>query len=310
MELYRVEQIAEGDYGCEELPEGAPVLCSVTLRGPDGASLVLEVPDQALTAQSIREGCTVLRQGGSLQLVRPIRTSALIGLGALGILFGRKMPGVQVIADSQRAARYTAHPATCNGQPCPFSYCSPSQGQPADLVLVTVKATGLEQAIRDIAPFVGPHTVILSLLNGITSEERLEAAYPGHTLWSVAIGMDANRVGRDLVFKAPGRIQFGERDGRITPRVAAVAQYFAACGIASEPCTDILYKQWHKLMINVGLNQASAAFGMTYAPPAMAAMTRSWVSSPSSSPTFAPSRRTAIRLQVRSISSISEEMNR
>ena len=100
MELYRVEQIAEGDYGCEELPEGAPVLCSVTLRGPDGASLVVEVPDQALTAQSIQEGCTVLRQGGSLQLVRPIRTSALIGLGALGILFGRKMPGVQVIADS------------------------------------------------------------------------------------------------------------------------------------------------------------------------------------------------------------------
>ncbi len=180
MELYQVEQIAEGDYGCEELPEGAPVLCSVTLRGPDGASLVLEVPDQALTAQSIQEGCTVLRQDGSLQLVRPIRTSALIGLGALGILFGRKMPGVQVIADSQRAARYTAHPA------------------------------------------------------------------------------------RDLVFKAPGRIQFGERDGRITPRVAAVAQYFAACGIAGEPCTDILYKQWHKLMINVGLNQASAAFGMTY----------------------------------------------
>ena len=41
----------------------------------------------------------------------------------------------------------------------------------------------------------------------------------------------------------------------------------------------------------------------------MAAMTRSWVSSPSSSPTLAPSRRTAIRLQVRSISSISEEMN-
>ena len=54
--------------------------------------------------------------------MKPIESSALIGLGALGILFGRKMPGVQVIADSQRAARYTAHPATCNGQPCPFSY--------------------------------------------------------------------------------------------------------------------------------------------------------------------------------------------
>ena len=38
-----------------------------------------------------------------------IRTSALIGLGALGILFGRKMPGVQVIADEDRprASRWT-----------------------------------------------------------------------------------------------------------------------------------------------------------------------------------------------------------
>ena len=129
---------------------------------------------------------------------------------------------------------------------------------------MAVKATALDEAIREIGAFVGPDTVILSVLNGITSEERLEAAYPGHVLWSVAIGMDANRSGRTLIFKSPGEIQFGERDGSITPRVAAVAQYLTACGIENEPCTDILYKQWHKLMINVGLNQASAAFGMTY----------------------------------------------
>ena len=221
-------------------------------------------PDASLAAQGIAEGDVVLRSGDSLQKGRPIRTSALIGLGALGILFGRKMPGVQVVAAEARAARYAAQPTLCNGEACRFAYCAPEAGEPVDLILVAVKATGLDAAIRDIAAFVGPDTVILSVLNGITSEERLDAAYPGHVLWSVAIGMDANRVGRDLVFKAPGRIQFGERDGRITPRVAAVAQYFAACGIAGEPCTDILYKQWHKLMINVGLNQASAAFGMTY----------------------------------------------
>ena len=47
-----------------------------------------------------------------------IRTSALIGLGALGILFGRKMPGVQVIADEARIARYAAQPVVCNGEEC------------------------------------------------------------------------------------------------------------------------------------------------------------------------------------------------
>lgn len=196
--------------------------------------------------------------------MKPIQSSALIGLGALGILFGRKMPGVQVIADEGRIARYQAEPVVCNGEACRFSYVTPQQGRPADLLLVAVKATVLDEAIRDMARFVGPGTVILSVLNGITSEERIEAAYPGHTLWSVAIGMDATRTGRSLVYKAAGKIQFGERDGQMTPRVQAVADYLTACDIENEPCADILYKQWHKLMVNDGLNQAAAAFDLPY----------------------------------------------
>lgn len=193
-----------------------------------------------------------------------IRTSALIGLGALGILFGRKMPGVQVIADEARIARYAAQPVVCNGEECRFSYVTPAQGKPVDLLLVAVKATVLDQAIADMKNFVGPDTVILSVLNGITSEEHIETAYPGRTLWSVAIGMDATRSGRTLVFNQAGKIQFGERDGTMTGRVQAVADYLDACGIANEPCSDILYKQWNKLMVNDGLNQAAAAFDLTY----------------------------------------------
>ena len=196
--------------------------------------------------------------------MKKIETSALIGLGALGILFGRKMPGVQVIADESRIRRYAEEPVVCNGEECQFRYATPAEGKPVDLLLVAVKTTVLDQAIRDIAKFIGPDTVILSVLNGITSEEKLEAAYPGRTLWSVAIGMDATRAGRSLVFKQAGKIQFGERSGEMTPRVQAVADYLDACGIANEPCSDILYKQWNKLMINDGLNQAAAAFNLPY----------------------------------------------
>lgn len=56
------------------------------------------------------------------------------------------------------------------------------------------------------------------MLNGITSENDIEAVYPGHCLWSVAIGMDATRVGRSLTFGAEGRIQFGEKGGEMTDR--------------------------------------------------------------------------------------------
>ena len=48
--------------------------------------------------------------------MKKIKTSALIGLGALGILFGRKMPGVQVIADEDRFPRPPAARAVCRGE--------------------------------------------------------------------------------------------------------------------------------------------------------------------------------------------------
>lgn len=269
---YRVLRIDEQLYGCEELPAGQPVLCDVTLADPAGERRTLPYPDKELTRLGIDEGSmVVLTTDGTLkkhkmqeELMKKIETSALIGLGALGILFGRKMPGVQVIADEERIARYSAEPVVCNGEECKFSYVTPAEGKPVDLLLVAVKATVLEQAIQDIAKFVGPDTVILSVLNGITSEEHIDAAYPGHTLWSVAIGMDATRTGRALVFNQAGKIQFGERSGEMTDRVQAVADYLDECGIANEPCGDILYKQWNKLMVNDGLNQAAAAFDQPY----------------------------------------------
>lgn len=196
--------------------------------------------------------------------MKKIETSALIGLGALGILFGRKMPGVKVIANQERIARYSAQPVICNGKECHFDYVPPEQGQPVDFLLVAVKATVLEQAIKDIEKFVGPDTIILSVINGITSEEEIEDVYPGHCLWSVAIGMDATRKDRELIFGVPGRIQFGEKNGEMTDRVKAVDEYLTSCGIESEPCSDILYKQWSKLMINDGLNQAAAVFDVPY----------------------------------------------
>ena len=77
---------------------------------------------------------------------------------------------MKVIANQERIARYSAQPVICNGKECHFDYVPPEQGQPVDFLLVAVKATVLEQAIKDIEKFVGPDTIILSVINGITSE--------------------------------------------------------------------------------------------------------------------------------------------
>jgi hypothetical protein len=57
---YTVLRIDEQDYGCEELPDGCPVLCDVLLADEHGAQRVCAVPDALLTARGIQEGDTVL----------------------------------------------------------------------------------------------------------------------------------------------------------------------------------------------------------------------------------------------------------
>jgi probable phosphoglycerate mutase len=57
---YTVLRIDEQDYGCEELPDGQPVLCDVLLQDADGVRHTLAVPDAALYRNGIEEGCTVV----------------------------------------------------------------------------------------------------------------------------------------------------------------------------------------------------------------------------------------------------------
>ncbi|MFI3312416.1 MAG: ketopantoate reductase family protein [Eubacteriales bacterium] len=199
------------------------------------------------------------------------QTISIIGLGALGILFGKplldNLPAgdLRIIADHHRTQRYTANPPTINGAPCPFSYIVPGADvPPADLVIVAVKSTGLEQAMVDMASQVDEHTVIISLLNGISSEELLETRWPGQVLYSVSLAMDAQRVGQDVVYTKAGFLQFGEKNGEISHRVTALANFFTENNFPHQVCQDIRFHQWNKWMLNVGCNQVCAVFRVPY----------------------------------------------
>ena len=51
-----------------------------------------------------------------------------------------------------------------------------------DIVIIAVKAGGLDSALADIRPAVGPATRIIPFLNGMAQIDRLQADYPGQTL--------------------------------------------------------------------------------------------------------------------------------
>lgn len=201
-----------------------------------------------------------------------IKTVSLIGLGALGILFGNQMHsrmpgGLRIIADRARIARYQREGVYCNGQKCDFVYAAPDDPCPkADLLLFAVKFNDLPAAVEAARGHVGPDTVILSLLNGISSEQIIGRAYGEEkVLCCVAQGMDAVKAGNRLTYQHMGMLSFGGRSpGESAERVKAAAEFFGRVGIPYETPDDMQKRMWGKFMLNVGVNQTSAVYGCPY----------------------------------------------
>jgi 2-dehydropantoate 2-reductase len=193
----------------------------------------------------------------------------LVGLGAVGAGYGSLFldagMDLRVAVDAERAARYQLQPTVVNGRE--FSFPLAAGSEPADLVLVAVKRGALDAAIELLGPFVGPQTVILSLLNGIDSEDLLAAAFPQATvLLSLSVGIDAVRDGRAVRYSSLGRIVFGDsvNPGPHQRQVTEVARLFDQASIAYQVPQDMIRELWWKYLINVGVNQVSAIIGAPY----------------------------------------------
>ncbi|QNK40308.1 ketopantoate reductase family protein [Caproicibacter fermentans] len=194
-----------------------------------------------------------------------IKKAAMIGLGAIGSVYGKLLhqaygDDFAVIAGGARARRLKKNGMKVNGQPFFPSVAEPGAEFAADLILVCVKNYQLDQAIEDIRGFVGPGTVLLPLLNGVTAKTRLKRAYPeNEVLNGLSIYIDAVRTESGVVNTKDGVIQFGEDDNAVlSPEVALVRDYLNGAGIKTEVCPDMIRAVWKKWMMNVGVNQVSA----------------------------------------------------
>ena len=196
----------------------------------------------------------------------------LVGLGAIGAIYADRLQQAlpdtfNVLVDEDRRMRYEKEGIHLNGNPCYFSFVTPEDDMPpADLFLVAVKQHHLASAMELMRPFVSEDTTILSLLNGIRSEDILADEFPdAHILHGFCVGTDAVRMGGRVSCTNVGRIVFGEKDQVIpSETVVQVSQLFEQADIPNVVPEDILREQWWKFMMNVGINQVSAVTGATY----------------------------------------------
>ncbi len=56
--MWKIKQIAEADFGCEERLPGEKLKCLVILENENGETRRLEVEDEWLTEQELDEGST------------------------------------------------------------------------------------------------------------------------------------------------------------------------------------------------------------------------------------------------------------
>lgn len=117
-----------------------------------------------------------------------------------------------------------------------------------DLVLLSCKAFDLEDAIASFAPAVGPKTVILPLLNGMRHLDILDQRFGSNAvlggLCAIAVTLNEHR---EVVQLAPMQsLGFGERDGKISDRVRAIADAMSGGKFGAAASAQIIQDMWEK----------------------------------------------------------------
>ena len=201
---------------------------------------------------------------------REIKNILVCGLGAVGSIYADKIQkfspdNLRILVDEERLQRYQNNPIIFNGRELNFTYILPTaEDFKADLIIIATKFDGLNDAVKNIKNFVNEDTIILSLLNGVTSEEIIAQTYGWErVLYSYFIGHSAVRTGRKVTHDDFNILVFGANNG-LDERVLAVKEFLDKAKIKYEIPADIRYSLWRKFVLNVSTNQPSAILKMTF----------------------------------------------
>jgi 2-dehydropantoate 2-reductase len=155
---------------------------------------------------------------------------------------------------------------------------------PQDLVILSVKAPGLPDVARHIAPLLGRSTLVMTAMNGVPwwFFDRFGGKYAGTRLASIdpdgaiAAAIPSRHVVGCVVHLActvsePGvirqvagnRLILGEPGGEDSPRLRRLAQTLCDAKFDVETSPRIQADVWYKLWGNMTMNPVSALTGAT-----------------------------------------------
>ena len=184
----------------------------------------------------------------------------VLGAGALGGYFGGRLleAGADVAflvrprrrAQLERDGLVIESPYGALRRSVPL--VSPGEAAPGwDVVLLACKAYDLEDAIAAIRAAVDARTAVLPVLNGVSHIETLRCAFGAERVLGGLAKIQAT-LGPDGTVRHLNDwryLTFGEMDGRMSPRVEALAAAASgAKGVVAAAVPDIAFRLWEKLV--------------------------------------------------------------
>jgi len=123
--------------------------------------------------------------------------------------------------------------------------------EPFDIVFLTVKAYSLEAALADLAPAVGPSTMILPVLNGMKHVDLLGARFGRKAVVGCACKVAAvvDEQGRIVQLSPLQQIVYGEMDGSSSPRVRNLDAFMQGAGFETRLSMTIARDMWEKWIL-------------------------------------------------------------
>jgi 2-dehydropantoate 2-reductase len=195
----------------------------------------------------------------------------VVGAGAIGGYFGGRLlqagRDVTFLVRPRRAAELASAGLVIKSPSGDVTLAAPPSVQADkldktfDLVLLSCKAFDLEDAIKSFAPAVGPKTAILPLLNGMhhldVLDERFGAGAVLGGLCAIAVTLNERR---EIVQLAPMQsLGFGERDGKLSDRVQAIADVMASGKFGAAASTQVIQDMWEKWVFLASLAASTCA---------------------------------------------------
>lgn len=196
------------------------------------------------------------------------KTVGILGAGAIGsyLIMGlsdKLKENLWIIADHARKEKLETNGLIINQHPYTLHVKTPQETRGVDLLFVCLKYEQLLSSLTDIETVCDEHTVVISLLNGIDSEEIIGQRIGMKNILYSLIRISSHRVGNSINFPLPSGntgifIGLPGKDNLSDPRLTAVMQLFEHTPILCHLSNQITLDIWNKFGLNIARNLPQA----------------------------------------------------